>query len=167
MSKLTTAELNRLGADAFVETFGGVYEKSPWVAERAWQDRPFESVEDLHESMVDAVRNASRERKVELLRAHPDLGARTEMTDTSEREQSSAGLDRLSQEQYEAFQRLNETYRERFGIPFIMAVAGESPDAIREEMEERLENSASAEFHTALEQVHRIAWLRLTELVAT
>ncbi|MFA1612551.1 2-oxo-4-hydroxy-4-carboxy-5-ureidoimidazoline decarboxylase [Halobellus rubicundus] len=166
MDHLTLEELNDADGKTFVEILGGVYESSPWVAERARADRPFSSVDALHDRLSRAVEDASRERKLDLLRAHPDLGEQTEMTDTSEQEQASAGLDELSPEQYETFQRLNETYRERFGFPFIMAVRGASPDAIQAAMERRIENSEAEEFRTALEQVHEIARLRLEELLS-
>lgn len=164
MADLTVEALNRLDGDAFVDALADIYEESPWVAERVRDERPFESVADLRAAMKHTVEGASREERLALLRAHPDLGERTEMTDASREEQASAGLDALSPEQYEAFQRLNETYRERFGFPFIMAVKDESPDAIRAAMEERVEHSRSAEFGTALDEVHEIARLRLDEL---
>lgn len=167
MSQLTVEALNELDGEAFVERVGDVYEESPWVAERSQSDRPFESLDDLHASMRRAVDDASRAEKLELLRAHPDLGERTAMTDASEAEQASAGLDDLSRGQYEAFQRLNGRYREKFGFPFIMAVRGESPDAVREAMEERVEHSEEEEFRTALAEVHEIARLRLDERLAT
>lgn len=165
MSELTVVESNQLDEDAFVEQFGSVYETSPWVAERSWSHQPFSSVTDLQETFEATVENASRERKLELLQAHPDLGERTEMTDASQQEQASAGLDQLSPEQYEAFQRLNKTYRDEFDFPFIMSVDDESPEAIRIAMEERIEHSRDEEFRTALDEVHEIARLRLEDML--
>ena len=159
----TIADLNDCDEASFVETLGDVYEHSPWVAERVVDDRPFSSVDDLHGHMAEAVRDASEERKLELLRAHPDLGEQTELTDASEKEQASAGLDELRPEQYERFQELNETYRDRFEFPFIMAVKGASPDEIQAAMEDRIDNSEPTEFETALDQVHEIARLRLDD----
>jgi 2-oxo-4-hydroxy-4-carboxy-5-ureidoimidazoline decarboxylase len=167
MSELTIAELNDGSEAAFVDALGDIYEHSLWVAERAAADRPFESVADLHERMATVVENATREEKLELLRAHPDLGDQTEMTDESEKEQASAGLDQLSPDQYEAFQRLNEQYRDQFGFPFIMAVKGADPDEIQAAMEERVEHTESEEFRTALDQVHEIARLRLGDRLST
>lgn len=163
----TVDELNQLDKEPFVEVLGSVYEESPWVARRAWTDRPFSSVTDLRTAMRDAVQDASREKQLQLLRNHPDLGETTEMTDASAEEQSSAGLDQLQPEQYRAFQRLNETYREKFDFPFIMAVRDESPERIREAMQARLDNSEPQEFETALEEVHTIARLRLMDLVSS
>ncbi|ATW89341.1 2-oxo-4-hydroxy-4-carboxy-5-ureidoimidazoline decarboxylase [Halohasta litchfieldiae] len=167
MAELTVQALNGMDKTSFVDTLESVYETSPWVAERAASDRPFDSIEAVHESMRQAVQNASHDNQLELLQAHPDLGEQTEMTDASREEQASAGLDQLSREQYEAFQRLNETYRDTFGFPFIMAVKGASPDVIQATMEDRVDNSESKEFQTALDEVHEIARLRLDELLTS
>jgi len=167
MAKLTITELNQVEEEAFVELLGDVYEESPWVAERAVVERPFSSVDDLHAAMKNVVGNATQEERLSLLRAHPDLGEQTEMTDASREEQASAGLDQLEPDQYETFQRLNELYQERFGFPFIMAVKDESPDAIQSAMEARIDNSEAEEFQTALDEVHTIARLRLEERFST
>lgn len=159
------SEINRADNSVFVNLLGGVYEESAWVAERAWSNRPFDDIDELHSAMRDVVEDTARERQLELLRAHPDLGEQTEMTDASVEEQASAGLDQLSSEQYAAFQRLNERYRDNFGFPFIMTVRDETPDAIRAAMGERLEHSPAEEFTTALEEVHTIARLRLAEQI--
>lgn len=165
MAEFILKELNQMDQASFVDTLDGVYETSPWVAEQAWSDHPFDSVDALQESMKRIVENASREQKLELLREHPDLGEQTEMTDASREEQASAGLDQLSRNQYEAFQQLNETYREKFDFPFIMAVKGASPNEIQERMESRVDNTVAEEFETALDEVHEIARLRLDELL--
>ena len=163
MDELTIAELAGLSDAEFVDTLGSVYETSPWVAERVLEDRPFASPEELHNAMAQAVENATEEKQLALLRAHPALGEQTGMTEASEQEQASAGLDQLTPDQYERFQELNETYEERFGFPFIMAVKDESPEAIKEAMEQRVEHSAAEEFQTALSEVHTIARFRLEE----
>jgi 2-oxo-4-hydroxy-4-carboxy-5-ureidoimidazoline decarboxylase len=165
MSEYTIETLNGADEAAFVEALGGVYERSPWVPARAWSERPFDDVADLHACLKRVVRNASQERKLELLRAHPDLGDQTDITDVSEAEQAAAGLDQLTPEQYETFQRLNERYRDAFRFPFIMAVRDESPEAIMAAMERRLDNTEDEEFQTALDEVHRIARFRLEDLL--
>jgi 2-oxo-4-hydroxy-4-carboxy-5-ureidoimidazoline decarboxylase len=165
MGEFTIEDVNQAEKATFVDILGSVYETSPWVAERTWTEQPFSSIDDLHETMESVVQNAPREERLQLLRAHPDLGEKTEMTEASQREQASAGLDRLSPDQYEAFQRLNEAYREKFDFPFIIAVKNESPSAIREAMEERVEHSKREEFQTALDEVHKIARFRLEELL--
>lgn len=167
MAEYTLEQLNQADEAAFVEQMGNIYEESPWVAERVAPDRPFESVDALETAMHDAVEAASQDQQLELLRAHPDLGDQTGITDASKEEQSSAGLDQLTPDQYEAFQQLNERYRERFGFPFIMAVKGASPSEIRAAMEQRVEHSESEEFRTALSEVHTIASLRIDEQITS
>ncbi len=163
MTVETLAELNRVDEQTFVDELGGIYEHSPWVAEQVASERPFDSVEGLRDAMRAAVDSASAERKLELLRAHPDLGDQTGVTDASKSEQASAGLDTLSPALYETFERLNDRYREQFGFPFIMAVKDESPEAIKDAMERRVEHSESEEFQTALSEVHTIARFRLED----
>jgi 2-oxo-4-hydroxy-4-carboxy-5-ureidoimidazoline decarboxylase len=165
MSQVELTDINQAGRSAFVEMLGDVYEESPWVAERTAPERPFDSVEALREAMRTTVAEATDEEQLALLRAHPDLGEQTEMTDASESEQSAAGLDELGPDQYETFQRLNETYRGKFGFPFIMAVKEESPDVIQAAMETRVDHAESEEFRTALEEVHTIARFRLEALL--
>jgi 2-oxo-4-hydroxy-4-carboxy-5-ureidoimidazoline decarboxylase len=164
MAELTLDTLNQADDERFVAELGGIYEHSPWVAQRVTAERPFDSAEDVQAAMQTAVDEASRERKLELLRAHPDLGDQTGITDASKEEQASAGLDDLSEELYESFQQLNDRYREKFGFPFIMAVKDESPTAIKQAMERRVDHTEAEEFQTALEQVHQIAQFRLDDL---
>jgi 2-oxo-4-hydroxy-4-carboxy-5-ureidoimidazoline decarboxylase len=161
MRNTTVAKLNKADKKQFVDALDEVYEESPWVPERAYADRPFNSIDDVAATLESVVREASYDQKLALLRAHPDLGEQTEMTDASEAEQASAGLDQLSPELYNTFQRLNRQYRERFGFPFIKAVKGHSPKEIREAMEQRVTHSQAEEFNTALAEVHAIARLRL------
>ncbi|WP_182013480.1 2-oxo-4-hydroxy-4-carboxy-5-ureidoimidazoline decarboxylase, partial [Haloquadratum walsbyi] len=159
-------ELNNSEKNEFVELLSDVYEESAWVAEQVHSKRPFSSVQALNDAMRDTVDSASRDTQLELLRAHPDLGEQTEMTDASETEQASAGLTDLSPAQYDTFQQLNNQYREKFGFPFIMAVKNKSPEVIQTAMEDRVEHERDQEFETALSQVHEIAKLRLQEIFA-
>ncbi len=151
---------------AFVSRFGGIYEHSPWVAELAAPYLDDAAVTDvIARVMADCVDNASRERQLELIRAHPDLAGRAqiagELTEASTDEQSSAGLDRCSPAEYAQFQELNEQYREKFGFPFVMAVKNSSRQDILDAFEKRLENDYDVEFETALVEIHTIARLRL------
>ena len=123
---VTLEALNRASRDELEHALGGVFEHSPWIAARALEARPFASVEALHAAMVAVVRRASRDEQLALLGAHPDLAGRAAragaLTNASAAEQSSAGLDRLDDQEYERFGRLNAAYREKFGFPFIIAV---------------------------------------------
>jgi len=144
----------------FLVRFGGVYEASPWVAEACWPPPP-----DLAAAMRAAVDSASREMKLELIRAHPELASRTRMADASVREQAGVGLDQCSAEEFAAFQRLNAAYNARFGFPFIFAVKGATRAEILAAFEARLANDPEAEFETAIAQIHRIAGFRLADLL--
>jgi 2-oxo-4-hydroxy-4-carboxy-5-ureidoimidazoline decarboxylase len=165
MTEYSIDEINDTDKKEFVETFGNIYEESPWVAMQAFSAKPFDSVSDIVATFAEIVDTASQEKQVELLRAHPDLGEQTEMTDASKQEQASAGLDQLSEEQYKAFQRLNKRYKTQFEFPFIMAVQDESPASIKEAMEQRVEHDRKKEFNRALSEVHDIARLRLQDVV--
>ena len=160
-------ELNRLPREAFVARLGAIYEHSPWVAERAWDARPFASIDALHGAMEAAMLAATEDEKMALIRAHPELAGRlaaAELTEQSRREQAGAGLDRVTPEEKTRMQALNDRYREKFGFPFIVAVKGLDWNAIIGRMEARRPNSREAEIATALEQVGRIARLRLEAL---
>ncbi len=153
----------------FLDAFGGVYEQSPWVAERAWASASVAGVaKGVAAAMRQAVEDAGEEAQLQLLRAHPDLGQRLgvrgDMTEESVSEQAGAGLDACSPEEYAAFQELNARYREKFGFPFILAVRGYDRAGILEQFRQRVGNDAATEFRTALDQVHRIARLRIEDI---
>jgi 2-oxo-4-hydroxy-4-carboxy-5-ureidoimidazoline decarboxylase len=167
--KITVEEANRLSEHEFAERFGPLYEHSPWVAEEAWKARPFGSLDELHGAMVEAVDAAPEERKMDLIRAHPDLAGRAAiagvLTPESTREQSSAGLDRLTPEEYEALTRLNREYWEKFGFPLVIAVREHTKETILADAAARLQHSRSEEIETALSEIAKIAYLRLQDLV--
>ena len=162
-------EVDGLDQAKFVATFGGVFEHSPWVAERAWHRRPFGTLASLHEAMAREVRTAGQERQLALIRAHPDLAGRAAiagaLTADSRSEQASAGLDRLSKAEFARFNELNEAYRAKFGFPFVIAVRGAGKDAILAAFERRLANPRDREVVTAIEEIVAIGRLRLSALV--
>jgi len=155
----------------FVALYGRVYEHSPWIAETAW-DRGLPpdcaTVEGLHAVLSRIVDAAPHEKKLVLLRAHPDLAGRLavrgELTAESTSEQAGAGLDKCTPEEFRRFTEFNDAYRRRFPFPFIMAVKGRSRGEILEAFERRIGKSEDAEFQTALSEVHKIALLRLRDL---
>jgi OHCU decarboxylase len=149
----------------FVQALGWIFEHSPWVAEAVWPERPFSSVDQLHASMLNAVRQAGTAKQLELLRAHPDLAKRMQMSEISQSEQQGAGLDRLSPEEYGQFTFYNEQYTARFGFPFIMAVRGQTKETILAAMKDRVAHSREEEFLLALEEVGKIAGFRLSDAV--
>lgn len=163
------SNLNALSAEDFVGLLGGVYEHSPWVAEAVAGLRPFSERADLIAAMRAAVEAASEEQKLALIRAHPDLAGKLAragaLTDESKREQAGLGLDRLSDEEFEAFTEFNERYRERFGFPFIICARLTTKQGVLEAFARRIGQSSEQEMRTALQEIHHIARLRMQDLV--
>lgn len=171
MRPLTIPEINFLSDGDFVRLFGGVFEHSPWVAEMTWAKRPFAGLEQLHDALCDTVKMSGQDKQLALLRAHPDLVGRlaqeNQLTKESAREQASAGLDRLAPDEVAQFQRNNAAYHERFGFPFIICARLNKKEAILNGFSRRLHHSREQEMQTALEEVYKIAELRLHDLIAT
>lgn len=167
--RLSLDQVNALSAADFVGRFGSVYEHSPWMAEHAAARRPFASLTALHAALAGAVAAAGADAQAALLRAHPDLAGRAALagavTPESRLEQASAGLDRLTPDEMTRFTQVNETYRQRFGFPFILAVKHWGKEHILAAFDGRLANSREAEMATALAEVDKIAFSRLLDLV--
>lgn len=159
------ATLNLMDQAAFVAALGTIFEHTPTIAEQAWHDRPFTSLSDLHQKMLDRLHALSRAEQLALIRAHPDLGSRAKMADASVQEQAGAGLDQLSPAEYQQFQTLNQAYKQRFGFPFIIAVKNHTKASILQEFDRRLHNSIEAEHDQAIAEISQIAWFRLTSSV--
>lgn len=166
----TLSQLNDLPVAQFVQVLGGIYEHSPWVAERAAALRPFDSLAALAAAMRDAVDDAGEAAQLKLVRAHPELAGkaavRGELTAESTREQAGAGLDQCSAEEFERLQALNAGYNQKFGFPFILAVRGYDRAGIIEQFARRIENDPATELQTCINQIHRIAQFRLDDLVS-
>ncbi len=163
---------SRMGREEFVAKFGGIFEHSPWIAERAWElelGPAHDSAGGLHNALCRAFRSASAEEKLGVLTAHPDLAGKLaqakRLTAESTREQASAGLDALTDAERERFSELNHTYVETFSFPFIIAVKGLTKDTILAAFETRIANDRETEFATACRQVERIALLRLKDML--
>ena len=169
MGKMALAKLNAADEAGFMAALGDVYEHAPWVAQAALKQRPFVTLAALHAAMMDAVRAAPPEQRLALIKGHPDLAGKAAragtMTVESKAEQASAGLDRLSEAEFAQFHRLNDAYREKFGMPFIICVRRHSKDSILQQFERRLQNTMSAETKTALGEIFRIAALRLDQRI--
>ncbi len=158
----------------FLARFGGVFEHSAWIAERAFDrglPQDCTTAEALHAAMIGVMRGASQDAKLALIRAHPDLAGRLakaeRLTGQSQNEQASAGLDRLTDAERARFIGLNEAYKGKFGFPFILAVRGRTKAEILDAFERRLRNRPDAEFETALAEIEKIALLRLQSILAT
>jgi len=166
LSPTALGDLDRAG---FLEIFGGVFENAPWVAEAAWELAPFAGLEQLHAALVGVMRAATRERQSALIRGHPDLAGKAAIagavTAESREEQASAGLDQCAPAEFAELQACNRAYRDKFGFPFIMAVKGRNRHDILAAFAARQGNTPEAEFHRALDEIARIARLRLADLV--
>ncbi len=164
-AKLSIAALNALDRAAFIDRFGGIYERSPWVAEAAWSARPFGDRAALDQALQEAVLRAGKERQLELLRNHPSLGTRLPLSGASRAEQTGAGITDATAAQRADLEKLNGDYEKRFGIPFILAVRGADLAAILENCRSRIGADRKAEFDESLRQVFRIAAFRLADLL--
>lgn len=162
---MTLHELHQQEDAVFVTLLAEIFEHSAWVAGSVLQERPFSSLQALHHAMVQVVKKSSQAQQLELIRAHPDLGARLEMSTHSVAEQSGVGLKDLPLELFQRFTELNHTYRQKFDFPFIIAVRDHNRPSILEQFELRLNNTPLQEQHTALEQIYRIAEIRLNDLI--
>ncbi|MGY3513053.1 2-oxo-4-hydroxy-4-carboxy-5-ureidoimidazoline decarboxylase [Bradyrhizobium lupini] len=170
MSQIALSDLNAASFDDFVAVLENVVEYSPWIAQEAAARRPFAGINSLLDAIKAAIASAEPEVQLALIRAHPDLANKTQraagLTPDSTAEQSSAGLDRLSDTEYAAFERANNAYREKFGIPYIVCARRHTKDSILRDFESRLQNIAKTETRRALEEISRIAALRLDQLVS-
>ena len=153
----------------FVSVFGSVYEHSSWIAETAWEHRPFASVDGLHATMDSIVEGAGQSRQMNLIEAHPELAGRLvrsgQLTEESRSEQAQAGLTSLSENLTKRMLELNSRYQEKFGFPFIICARLNNVATILQAMENRLTNSSETEFRTALQEISKIARLRLTDII--
>jgi OHCU decarboxylase len=164
------AAVNALGEREFVARFGGVFEHSPWVAERAWKNHPFHSLDELHQAMMQVVLKASRQEQLALVRAHPELaGAEAKegtLTVDSSSEQGRLGFTRLNRNELEKMAELNRSYREKHGFPCIVALRLHATrESVVAEMERRAANDSATELKNALEQIGHITRSRLSKMI--
>lgn len=167
---VTLATLNTLDHDAFTTALAGLFEGPPEIVVAAWERRPFASREELHAALCDVMEGLPEERKVALIRAHPDLVGRAALAGTLSRastaEQAAAGLDSLTPGEVATFQRLNAQYQARFSFPFVICARENKKDAILAGFAARLEHTREQEIAAALAEVAKICWLRLCDTVA-
>jgi 2-oxo-4-hydroxy-4-carboxy-5-ureidoimidazoline decarboxylase len=154
--------------DQFIHTYGHLFDHSPWVVERAWRHAPFADARALYKAILYVLAEATEAERLALVRAHPELADKVALaqglTEDSAKEQASAGLDRLSAQEYGLFHDLNQAYRERFGFPFIICVKLNDKDSILAAMRRRLEHSQQQELDEAMTQVGLIGQLRLADI---
>ena len=162
---LNLEETNALERHEFTRVFASLFEHSPWIAARTASKRPFANRAELFAALCETVMKANQDEKLCLIRAHPDLVGREELTKESRTEQASAGLGELSPEEIDHFRNYNAEYRERFGFPFVICARLNKKEAILKAFPVRLQNSIEKEMETALGEIFKIAELRLQDLV--
>ena len=169
MPQISLADLNAASIDDFVAVLENVVEYSPWIAQQVATRRPFAGINALHDAIKAAIKSAEPDAQLALLRAHPDLANKTQraagLTAESINEQNSAGLDRLSDAEYAAFDRVNSAYREKFGFPYIVCMRRHTKESVLRDFEIRLRNMVKTETRRAIEEIGRISALRLDQLV--
>ena len=167
--QFTLQQINSFDQTAFIDTLGSLFEGRPWIVEEAWHDRPFASADDLHQKLCAVMYHAPLEKQVELIQAHPDLVGRAALAGTltpaSTNEQASAGLDRLSGEEIATFTRFNQSYRDRFGFPFVICARENKKASILAGFTTRLSNTREQEVAIALGEVAKICLFRLRDTV--
>ena len=162
--------INGMDRAAFMQKFGGIFEKSPWVAEQAWDRKPFASLDDMHAAMVNVVKSAPLPSQLALLQSHPDLAGKEAqagaMTASSVSEQASAGLNALSKAEVAQISDYNAAYKKKFGFPFIIAVRMHTKEGIFFDFSRRLQNDTQTEYANDLQNVYAITLLRLNTMLA-
>lgn len=165
----TISEVNSWEQAAFTLVLGPIFEHSPWIAERTWPRRPFGNLEALHRSLCETVLASTAEEKLALIRAHPDLVGRVSLagalTASSAEEQTSAGLDALTPEETRLFRDFNKAYRDKFGFPFVICARLNKKSAILDGFRARLDHTQPEEIKSALEEIGKIAYLRLQDII--
>ncbi|MEM8782053.1 MAG: 2-oxo-4-hydroxy-4-carboxy-5-ureidoimidazoline decarboxylase [Planctomycetota bacterium] len=166
----TLHRLNHLGREAFVITLGGIYEHSPWIADAVYDQRPFATIDDLHDAMQHVVAQATEPEQLALIRAHPDLVGKLakqgQLTPESTAEQRAAGLETLTPDEAQQFDRHNAAYHAKFGFPFVICARQNRKAAILAAFPKRLAHERDAEVATALTEIGKIARLRLRDAIS-
>jgi OHCU decarboxylase len=161
----TVDKVNNLRKSDFISIFGNVFEKTQWIAEKAYDSIPYKNFEELFSKMMEIFENSKKERHLEILNAHPDLAVEKKLTEDSKNEQKNASLNQCTDEEFVEFRKLNNEYKKKFGFPFIIAVKGKNKEEILNNFRQRLTNNINLEFEEAKKQVKKIASFRLSEII--
>jgi 2-oxo-4-hydroxy-4-carboxy-5-ureidoimidazoline decarboxylase len=160
-------KINKLSETEFTEVFGNIFENASWIAKKLYMKKPFENFSDLSKKMISIFDDADNQSKIKILQSHPDLADKTKigtLTEDSNKEQNSAGLDSCTEEEFNEFKNLNYKYKSKFGFPFILAVKERNKSEILTNFKKRILYDKKIEFDEAIKQVKQIASLRLDEL---
>ena len=163
----TIDKINKSSQSEFIKIFDNIFEKAKWIAEKLYNQKPFSDFEELSSKILNIFETATKEKQLKILNSHPDLADKTKisfLTTESREEQSNAGLDQCSEEEFIEFKNLNEKYKKKFGFPFIYAVKGKSKIKILSNFRRRISYDIKDEFKEAKKQVKKIASLRLNEI---
>ena len=159
-------KINKLSQSEFIKVFVNIFENTEWIAKELYNQKPFNNFEELSSKMLNIFESATKEKKLKILNAHPDLASKTKislLTLDSLKEQNSAGLDQCTKEEFNEFKKLNGAYK-KFGFPFILSVKGKTKIEILNNFRKRVSSNPKIEFNEAIRQVKKIATLRLEEL---
>ena len=159
-------KINKLPKSEFIKVFANIFENAIWIAEKLYNQKPFDNFEELSSKMLNIFETAEKEKQLKILKDHPDLANKTKissLTPDSLKEQTSAGLDQCTEEEFNEFKKLNDSYK-KFGFPFILAVKGKSKIEILDNFRKRINSESEIEFKEAVKQVKKIAKLRLENL---
>ena len=157
-------KVNKLSKSDFISIFGNVFEKTTWIAEKAFDFKPFENFDKLTERFLNIFENEKKENHLKILNFHPELAAEKIMTIDSKKEQNNAELNQCTKEELEEFVKLNKDYKKKFNFPFIIAVSGKNKSEILHNFRKRIKNDKNTEFKEAIRQVKKIASLRLKQI---
>ena len=158
-------KFNKLSKAEFISIFGNIFEKTKWVAEKCYESKPYNNLDELVSKMMKIFENIEKEKHLEILNSHPDLVVEKKLTEDSKNEQKNASLDQCTDEEFVEFKKLNEEYKKKFGFPFIVAVKGKNKEEILNNFRQRLTNNINLEFEEAKKQVKKIASFRLGEII--
>ena len=158
-------DINLLTKKEFLSLFGNIFEKSDWIAIKAFELKPFKNAKDLSDKMINIYEKSSKEEIIEIFNLHPKLAIEKNLTSFSSKEQIGAKLNTCTEEELVEFKNLNEQYQTKFAFPFILAVKGKSKNDILDSFRKRVENNFNDEFEEAKQQVKKIASLRLNEIL--
>ena len=158
-------KFNKLSKAEFISIFGNIFEKTEWVAERCYESKPYNNLDELVSKMMKIFENIEKERHLEILNSHPDLAVEKKLTEDSKNEQKNASLNQCTDEEFVEFKKLNEEYKKKFGFPFIIAVKEKNKEEILNSFRQRITNNINLEFEEAKKQVKKIASFRLGEII--
>jgi len=159
-------KINKLSKSEFIKVFANIFENARWIAEKLYDQKPFNDFKELSSKILNIFEITTEEKQLKILKAHPNLADKTKigaLTPDSLKEQTNAGLDQCTEEEFNEFKKLNDTYK-KFGFPFILAVKGKTKIEILNIFRERINSDPEKEFDEAVKQVKQIASLRLKEL---